>query len=347
MRHVTVTPHATVKSRVTVRPHEAAPEERTPRMPKAGPNIPCPAAHQADPQFGGDIAMRELRRRLALEPDVVPPPPIMVARDSGFRWLNHFGMLLLAAGLASFAITFLATSEWRRPVREEFKLVSATSAPAAPRQEPARLVVEDGKVPANEPLPLTVSLQGAAGGEFILLSGLAAGTRLTAGAPFGNQGWRLMARDLTAVAAFAPRDYVGTMDAAVDLRSSNDALLDSQVVRLEWVPVAAPREPGPLRPKMTPLEPDAIANLIRRGEQLLRTGDIASARLLLRRAAEAGSATAALGVGATFDPAVLRQMGVLGFAPNVGQARHWYERAVELGSTEAARRIERLPAQAK
>jgi TPR repeat protein len=82
---------------------------------------------------------------------------------------------------------------------------------------------------------------------------------------------------------------------------------------------------------------------MKRGEDFLKNGDIASARLILRRAANAGHAQAALALGVTFDPRFLAEQGVLGFAPDVAQARAWYERAAELGSSEAARRLERLP----
>ena len=54
------------------------------------------------------------------------------------------------------------------------------------------------------------------------------------------------------------------------------------------------------------------------------TGDLAAARLLLRRAAEAGSAEAALALGATFDPLVIRRLGAIGAAPDAAQARKWY-----------------------
>ena len=59
-----------------------------------------------------------------------------------------------------------------------------------------------------------------------------------------------------------------------------------------------------------------IGRLIKRGQQLLASGDIAPARLLLQRAANGGSAQAALILGGTYDPDVLREIGVLGFAPN-------------------------------
>jgi TPR repeat protein len=64
--------------------------------------------------------------------------------------------------------------------------------------------------------------------------------------------------------------------------------------------------------------------------------------LALRRAANSGHAPAALALGMTFDPFFLAEQGVLGFAAEPAQARSWYERAAELGSSEAPRRLERL-----
>jgi TPR repeat protein len=49
-----------------------------------------------------------------------------------------------------------------------------------------------------------------------------------------------------------------------------------------------------------------------------------------------------LTLGASFDPIVFEEMGVLGFAADVAQARRWYQQAAELGSSEAKRRLERL-----
>jgi TPR repeat protein len=71
-------------------------------------------------------------------------------------------------------------------------------------------------------------------------------------------------------------------------------------------------------------------------------GDIASARLFLKRAANARDAQAALDLGMTFDSIFLAQRGVLGVAPDATQAREWYDRAIKLGSTEASRYLEKL-----
>jgi TPR repeat protein len=92
------------------------------------------------------------------------------------------------------------------------------------------------------------------------------------------------------------------------------------------------------------LDAEEMATLMRRGQEYLRTGDIAAARLVLRRAANAGNSQAALTLGATFDPLVLGQLGAHGFLPDPGQARFWYDKAARLGSTEASRRIELLAA---
>jgi hypothetical protein len=84
----------------------------------------------------------------------------------------------------------------------------------------------------------------------------------------------------------------------------------------------------------SPLVPNAdqIAALLQRGKDFAAQGDLISARLLLRRAAEAGSAEAALALGETFDPLVFQRLGVIGITPDATSAKKWYERAAELGS---------------
>lgn len=90
-----------------------------------------------------------------------------------------------------------------------------------------------------------------------------------------------------------------------------------------------------------PLPPDSeeIATLIKRGKDLLANGDLAAARLLLRRAAEAGSAEGALLLGSTFDPVALQRLGAIGAAPDLAKARQWYQRAAELGSSAASQQL--------
>jgi hypothetical protein len=104
------------------------------------------------------------------------------------------------------------------------------------RAQPARLVIKSQKGFTNEPLPLGVSLDHASGGETVTLAGLATGTMLSAGTPLGLSGWQVPARDVGSALAYAPKDFAGTMDVAIDLHSATDRLLDSRAMRLEWTP---------------------------------------------------------------------------------------------------------------
>ena len=307
------------------------------------------------PPFEGDRAVKELRRRMAIDPHYVPEPPRR-PRDSPTRpWLWWVVFLLLAlVAVAGFALLLLSGTPIGR-----MKIGAGGGAAklgelvgARPLAQPARLIVQNQRAYANEPLPLGIWLNDASGEELVTLVGLARGTRLSAGMPLGLTGWQVRGRDLGKTLALAPRDYVGVMDAAIDLRSSNDRLVDSRIVRLEWLPKKQDRQltPGPRLgaaksiPAIRPLDPEEIATLLRRGQDLLKNGDIASARLVLRRAASAGNAQAALALGATFDPLVLTELGVIGFAPDAAQARTWYRQAADHGSREASRRLERLSA---
>jgi TPR repeat protein len=90
------------------------------------------------------------------------------------------------------------------------------------------------------------------------------------------------------------------------------------------------------------LDAVVIATLVNRGTDYIKSGDLASARLLLRRAAEAGSASAALMLGTTYDPLSIQQLGAIGVVPDVAQARQWYEKAAALGSEAASQRLAKL-----
>jgi hypothetical protein len=85
-----------------------------------------------------------------------------------------------------------------------------------------------------------------------------------------------------------------------------------------------------------------LANLLTRGNELIAVGDIAAARLLLQRAADAREPRAALALAGTYDPAVLRNLKVLGINPDLVTARAWYEKAREYGSLDAQARLDRL-----
>jgi hypothetical protein len=108
-------------------------------------------------------------------------------------------------------------------------------------------------------------------------------------------------------------------------------------------PAAAPvAEPLAPQPSIHHLDPDAIASLLKRADALIASGDVAAARLVLRRAADAGAARAAMTLAETYDPAFLEKLGVHGFVPDLAMARSWYEKARLFGSAEAPQRLEML-----
>jgi hypothetical protein len=91
------------------------------------------------------------------------------------------------------------------------------------------------------------------------------------------------------------------------------------------------------------LDPDEIAALVKRGQELAREGRFRLARLVLERAAEAKSAAAAHALGRTYDPLTDRSAVHPDAPPDMAMARAWYEKAKDLGSTEAAQRLTQLP----
>ena len=93
--------------------------------------------------------------------------------------------------------------------------------------------------------------------------------------------------------------------------------------------------PAPNHPTVQ-LDSGEMTRLIKRGKDFLAQGNFASARLLFKRAADAGSAEAALALGSTYDPSVIKQLGAVSITPDIDGALKWYETAANHGSAEAA-----------
>ena len=108
-------------------------------------------------------------------------------------------------------------------------------------------------------------------------------------------------------------------------------------------PVFAPQAaPARVSSPAERVDAEQVTMLINRGMEYLKSGDFPSARLLLKRAAEAGSPGAALMLGATFDPLFLPRLSTNGIEPDLAQARRWYEKALELGADGASQRLAEL-----
>ena len=312
--------------------------------------------------FSGDLAARELQRQVRLDPVKVPEPVKVGNERSGARLALR---ICAAIGAAAIAAGAIVTVPLVRSGANAEVLGSAIMAlvvgggkqdqMAVATPEP-RLLLRDDRGDTNEILPVGIEIDGNRAGVGIVLSGLAPDSQLSAGSALGVSGWRLDADQLEGLQIRPPRDYVGAMNLMVDLRLSGDRLADSKGLRLEWVArpqiqpaaVVAPAAPPatlPQAPAAEPqtaalhLDPAEIAILLKRGQDALNNGDLVAARLLLQRAAAAGSADGALALAQTFDSIVIGRLGAVGVAADAAKAREWYQKAARLGSGLAAQQI--------
>jgi hypothetical protein len=343
-----------------------APPTSPPMAPGVGGFNIDPPAPRASP-VEREVAIAHTRRQALPNPNPVPQAPIraqrmaLIVESGGSSFIPRLLAVIAIAGV----VLLMFRQETRKQLNDtleaamssyndileaamsSYKVSSAETSAHQPR-----LVIENQKGFANEPLPLGISVKDGSGVETLTVAGLAEGIELSLGTPQGSTGWLVSARDLDKTFIGTRQDFVGVMDATVTLRSPLGERLDRQVIRFEWVQkkqerlIATLAPPAPT-PGLPPLDSVEIASLIKLGRDLLKHGDVESARFLLKRAAIAGNAQAALELGLTFDGTVLAQSGVLGIGSDVGQAREWYERAIKLGSTEASRHLERLASMPK
>jgi hypothetical protein len=86
---------------------------------------------------------------------------------------------------------------------------------------------------------------------------------------------------------------------------------------------------APVKPLVT-LSADDVAAHLAHGEDKLKAGEVAAARLYFERVALSGDARGALGMARTYDAAVLASLPVIGPQPDAAAARTWRERARSL-----------------
>jgi hypothetical protein len=250
--------------------------------------------------FEGDIALRELRARSPLDPDAVPEPPVVGSRKSTFAVVAR---LSGAVGLAALAAVFFVSG-------------------SGSRQDPA----DEGAKPFWSRL-----FGGNVMRETLSAPKVVAERKAE---PVTDRPVPMMERFAAATPAAEP-----PVTAAQQAQALQPQAPQPQAQAAE--PPATPPEPA-APPAFSPpsLDREEIAALYKRGEQLIQQGDIAAARLMFTRAASVGDARSALALGASYDPDVLRKLGVVGVAADAALAREWYAKASGYGSREAAQRIE-------
>jgi hypothetical protein len=278
---------------------------------------------------------------------VSPTPPASPVRLFGARmWLMCGALIAGAVGGYVVGHGQRITVPDRSPSAAETEHANPPTQPAsAGEATPARLLlprlmVEAERVlQADEPAPLTIAYEDAGSEVSVMIDGLAPGSTLEAGTPVARNAWRLANADLHRAVIRPPRGFVGVMTLIFELRLADDTVGDRQSLQLEWSGASAPAPAVPVGPPPRHRDASEITALMKRGKDLMASGDIVAARLMFQPAAEAGDASAAFALAETYDPSVLDKLATTGIQPDVALARQWYEKAKELGSTAAPERL--------
>lgn len=238
----------------------------------------------------------------------------------------------------------------------------------------ASLDVNDVRGNLNSMIPLMLNAQWASGAEPIDLKvmGLPPESYLTKGIETAKGTWLLKPEDIADVKLVVPQFDAAQFDveiAAVDQKSGSLAapikamtveISDAKVVEAKAdIGVALPPDlaatiaPATAAPELSsqstriPLpiasNPEAAA-LISKGDGLLNSGDVASARQFYLRASELGDANGTYGVGRTYDPKIYAALDVQGLQPDAAKAKDWYKKAVAGGSMPAKLALDTMQA---
>jgi hypothetical protein len=191
------------------------------------------------------------------------------------------------------------------------------------------------------PLPLQIAPEEAAREPFILvLSGAPAGTTLLGAGKIGSDTWFLSPGAASRLEIVLPEWSTSVFEITMALRRVN-GLVAGQAKA--WIAVPPPSGPDTAGSRTDGKTDDAAAkDLQAKADRLIEKGDIVAARSVYQRAAEMGSGSAALTLGATYDPNRLWSFGALGMVGNRERARQWYLRASELGQPDARARLTAL-----
>jgi TPR repeat protein len=98
----------------------------------------------------------------------------------------------------------------------------------------------------------------------------------------------------------------------------------------------------PAAQSMAPQDRERALRLVKKGDEQLAEGNVAAARLFYERAADAGLAQGAMALAGTYDAEELARLGVRGIPPDPKEARRWYERAQQLGASDAQEHLRRV-----
>jgi hypothetical protein len=337
-----------------------APEQ--PWIPEGSPPL-SPGSYD---RLARSIVSEHRRLQRERDPRLRPLPPVQAQKPAGWKLpVTIVGTVLFAGAASYYALDKIWLQKmWSSSMGDQIIQLAASTADGK-RRNPAdpRLVADGAVMESDDEILVGAVAEGPVEGASAVISGLAPGSLLSNGTPWGATGWLLPAAELAQTTIRPPQNFKGTMEYSVTLKRADNTVIDQKNIRLDWNPktetvvaradlqpvkvqtTTIPRaqtEQAPPAPPPAEMAAEEVALILKRGEKMLMSGDLAGARLLFRRAADARSADAAYALAATYDPAVLKRLGVLGVGPDIARARDWYEKAREYGSKEAPKRLEEL-----
>jgi len=200
-------------------------------------------------------------------------------------------------------------------------------------------------------LPIEVRPRdGLAKNSFIRIRGLPATAALSEGYAIAPGAWAVPLNGLPSLMVILPVGLEGKSDVVVALVNVEGSILAEATMTLTIAgPALPPQAAAPnattralSAPQLAPADRERALGLHAKGEEQLGRGNIYAARQFFERAADAGLAESALALAATYDPAELARLRVMGLRPEPDEARKWYEKARQLGAAEADARLRRL-----
>jgi hypothetical protein len=280
--------------------------------------------------------------------------------NSQRRWRkNAFGTLLVLASLVPSALIGLMlwlgaikapasgviVDRYRNdpPEVEQAEMESLESKTAPPKPQIERpsvvMVVPDTlQAGLGTEIPFHIAIDPAGPlppRAIITVEGMPESSIFSAGRPYGETGWTFRADEIADNLRLIPAK-AGRSDLHIELLTADGVSIASASTHVDIT--TNPKAALVTRPE----ESGRIDELLAHGHKMVEVGYLAGARAYFRRAAEAGSADAALALGETYDQNFIDSIGAHGIKPDLTQARTWYERARELGSQEAKAKLGRL-----
>lgn len=185
--------------------------------------------------------------------------------------------------------------------------------------------------------------------SYVVVRALPLSVSLDGGHSLGAGSWEVSLYALQALKANIPMGISSRSELVVSVVSADGVVLaEARTVQIIGQTAAGPLPaqtatappPQSLVPPQAASRPERALSrgpsteeralderLVAQGERYFTVGDVVSARLLFRRAADWGFAPAALRLAATYDASELRRLQVEGVAADRNEARKWYERA--------------------